>query len=164
MIHPPGGFLMGRLAPLAFTALLMTFGGCNAAEELLDGEEAELKEAELPNCSRIITCCANLKGRGIAPDECEDAFIPAADQVISTYQAARDNIPFDDAEARTLLRDETQGTVEPGCRCFLEETIGQIDDALLPIDCESDKNVGTLEGDLQCSDATDALLDAAADN
>ena len=128
-----------------FTILGFSFvlSGC---EEILDGEAAELKEPELPNCSRIITCCNNLEGNGLAPSECQEIFVPAADAVIENYQTVRDNIPFNDAQARELLLDETQSRVEPGCRCFLEETIGQLGDFILPIDCESDKEVGTLEG------------------
>ena len=157
---------MNRLAHAALFVILglsLALTGCDVAESLLDGEAAPLKEPELPNCSRIITCCNNLADKGVDRDECVDAFIPAADTVIENYQRARDNIPGNDAQARDLLREETQGLVEPGCRCFLEETIGQLSDLVLPIDCESDKSVGTLEGELMCSDATDALFDAATE-
>lgn len=138
--------------------------GCGAVEEVLDGEAAELAEPDLPNCSRIITCCENLKGKGIAPDACDESISPAASTVIDTYQDARNAIPNNSPlaaeEARVELRITTQDAVEPGCRCFLEETVGQIDAVLLPIDCEPDTSTGELEN-AQCSDATDALIDAA---
>lgn len=152
--------------------VLMALGsqvGCEAAKEIIDGEEAELREQDLPNCSKIITCCENLQGRSITPgaveEQCADTFVPAANSVIDKYQAARDVIDNDSEavqEARDQLRDTTQATVEPGCRCFLEETIGQIDAALLPLDCEVVTDVGNLPEDLMCSDATDALLDGAS--
>ena len=138
--------------------LTMSLVGC---EQILDGEESALAEPDLPNCSRIITCCESLEGNGLAPSECQDVFIPAVETVIDNYQLAQSRISAD-AEASGALRDETQGLVEPGCRCFLEETVGQIGDFLLPIDCESDKSVGDLEGG-ECSDATDGLLGAATD-
>ena len=59
----------------------------------------------------------------------------------------------------------SQEIFEPGCRCFLEETAGQLENGtidLIPQDCEFDSTTGALDGDLMCSDATDALLEAAS--
>ena len=37
-------------------------GGCDSVERAFDGVAAPLKEPELPNCSKVLTCCANLSG------------------------------------------------------------------------------------------------------
>jgi hypothetical protein len=153
--------MMMRMMKTCFAVVLGLSFALVGCEEILDGVEAPLAEPDLPNCSRIITCCNNLEGNGLAPSECQEIFIPAVETVIENYQLAQSRVSAD-AEASRALRDETQELVEPGCRCFLEETVGQVGDFLLPVDCESDKSVGDLESG-QCSDATDGLLEAAGD-
>ncbi len=142
--------------------------GCDELKEVIDGEAAPLKENDLPNCSRVITCCNNTLLQSVAPgsvnDVCSGSFVPAANGVIETYQSARDEIQNglnDDGQTIEELRTATQDTFEPGCRCFLEETIGALGDDQLPLDCESIKDSGALDDGAMCSDATDALLDGA---
>jgi len=139
-------------------------------EETLDGEATMLKEVDLPNCSKVITCCDALEARGIAEEvvaACKGQFKPAANLVIDNYRTAQQSITDmleDTAEALDDLKDTTQGSFEPGCRCFLEESVGQVNTGsidLLPVDCEINTSTGELSGGLMCSDATDSLLNAA---
>lgn len=163
--------LRHHLLPLAFALLsaIAFTSACSEVEDALDGEEAALKEADLPNCSKVITCCDNLQGRSFTPSQissaCSDQFEPAANAVIDTYQSAKSGIQ-DNTQNNDMtldeLRTQTQDQVEPGCRCFLEETIGTIDAAVLPKDCEADTSTGSLDEGAMCSDATDALFDAAS--
>jgi hypothetical protein len=148
---------------LVFGTLVLTamaFIGCGVVEDIVDGEETALLEPDLPNCSKIINCCANLETNSLVPDaikmECADTFSPAASRVISTYQDARGQVDADSDAARELY-DETRSTVEPGCRCFLEETVGTVDDTLLPLDCEADTSVGDAVA-MQCEGAVDDLV------
>lgn len=139
----------------------------DAIEDSLDGEAAALAEADLPNCSRVINCCANLKGRDFTPDEinteCDETFKPSANSIITNYQDARDAIDADstvNAEGKSTLKDtlksNTQERIEPACRCFLEETVGQAGNFALPADCEAVPDENTI----MCSEAEATLLDA----
>ena len=159
---------------LCLTLLIFSSFACSeledSVEEALDGEVTELKEAELPNCSKVITCCDNIANRNLSDEvtsACDSQFKPAANLVIENYQLARDGIQDNtnnNGETLDGLRTTTQENFEPGCRCFLEETVGQINtDAvdLLPKDCEVDTTTGALDDGNMCSDATDTLLNAA---
>ncbi len=160
---------MRTLAALVLTALC-ALPACDVLEERLDGKAAPLKEADLPNCSRVLTCCANLGASsltsGAVQDSCE-ALVPATDTVITQYQVGRQKIEQDQAtsaetKAQLLaeLRQTTQGTMEPACRCLLEETVGKVsaNNFLSPIDCETVTSSGALPDGKQCSDVTDAVL------
>lgn len=147
--------------------------GCDeikdATEQVLDGEEAELKENDLPNCSKILTCCANLKGKSITPDavneQCDEIFVPAANEVIDNYQSIKDEIEAGTRGDQTVEQWKTtsQDTLEPGCRCFLENTVGVISDVALPADCEANTDTGAL-GAQTCDDATTELTNSASDD
>lgn len=139
--------------------------GCDELEEAIQGEAAPLKESDLPNCSRIVTCCENTLFQSVAPsaviDQCNSTFIPAADVVIDNYQTARSEIQGGLANSdQTVeeLRTQTQDIFEPGCRCFLEETVGTIGNAALPVDCEVVVESGALDEGATCTDAVDTLL------
>lgn len=141
-------------------------------EDTLNGEESPLRELDLPNCSKVITCCDKLKERGYSDEVsslCEEQFQPAVDLAIDSYQTARDALTDnaeEQEEALNELRSRTQLSFEPGCRCFLEETIGAINtDAvdLLPLDCEVEESSGALEEGAMCSDATSSLLSGATE-
>lgn len=166
---------------LAFMGMSACDGISETAQQVVDDvigdDEAELSETELPNCSRVVTCCARL-GENIyatvVPDsveeECTGTLSPAVTTVIDEYQRERSAIDnrteLSEAERADLkedLREEWQDRVEPGCRCFLEETVGQIADLVVPTDCEYFESVGALEPPAECSDATDALLQAASE-
>ncbi len=147
---------------LMMGALLVPTMGCDKVEEVFNDEASPLLEDDLPNCSRIVTCCQKLENLDLAPEQCESIFVPAATTVIETYQDSREAISAD-ADAVNTLRTETQDNVEPGCRCFLSETIEQINNGLVA-DCSVDTSVGALDDGALCSDATDALIDAAGDN
>lgn len=138
--------------------------GCDELEEAIQGEAAPLRENDLPNCSRIITCCNNELFQSVAPEaaltQCTTTFVPATGAVIDTYQETRDQIQrglSESGESVDELRTRTQDTFEPGCRCFLEETVGQIGDTALPADCEVVPTSGALDGGAMCSDAIDTL-------
>ena len=151
---------------LLFAAICLAMGltACDAAEEILDGEEAALREADLPNCSKVINCCANLKEKDLSDDineACTDQFVPSANRVIDTYQDAKGELQ-PGSEGEMALYNETRGTVEVGCRCFLEQTVGQIDAVLLPLDCEADTTVGQAEADM-CDGAVDSLVNPPGD-
>jgi hypothetical protein len=148
----------------AALCLALCLTGCDAAEEILDGEEAALKEADLPNCSKVINCCANLKTKDLSDDineACDEQFVPSANRVIDTYQSAKGEVT-PGSEAEKALYDETRGSVEIGCRCFLEQSVGQIDAVLLPLDCEADTSVGQAEADM-CDGAVDNLVNPTGD-
>lgn len=146
------------------------FVGCDAVEESLQGQAAPLKEPELPNCSRVLTCCANLDRRALMPQTVKDAcdgLVPPTDTVIVQYQEGRAAIQANQntsaetkAELLEDLRKSTQNTMEPACRCLLEQTVGlvSLDDFLAPADCETVAGSGQLVDGQQCSDVTDAVL------
>jgi len=162
-------------ATLAAAALLC-LASCETlldnAETKLQGKAAPLKEADLPNCSRILTCCANLSaGKATGPlvqESCAKINTPA-DTGIGKYQSAKIAIQADTslndeakAKATAELRSKTVGTLEPGCRCLLEETLGKVslDGFLTPADCETVTATGALPEGKKCSDVTDAVINA----
>lgn len=160
------------LIPLTAAALLAPTG-CNkdAVENLINDEAAPLAEEDLPNCSRVVNCCDYLAANDLTPDtinqECTETYKPSANTVITNYKDARsaidDNPDFTTdegrTEAKTALKDQTQGTFETGCRCFLDETVGQVGTFALPLDCEFFADVG--DQNLSCDDATTTLVDVA---
>jgi len=157
---------------LTLTLLGVTFAGfgCDAVERSLDGVAAPLKEPELPNCSKVLTCCANLARDSVlgplVAGSC-DTIVAPTDLTISNYQAAKQRIEQNGAtsaatkaELLTELRETTQETVEPACRCLVEETIGNLslDGLLSPKDCEVDATSGALPAGKSCGDVTDVVL------
>lgn len=152
---------------MSFVSLL----GCDALEESLQGRAAPLKEPELPNCSRVLTCCTNLNGQSLVPSSIKDACAAIAeptDAVLSEYQSSRATIRANTAtsaetkaELEAELRTRSQGTLEPACRCLLEETIGRLslNNLLSPADCEVITSSGALPQGKECSDVTGAVTD-----
>lgn len=146
---------------LAAICLAMSLTGCEVAKEIIEGEEAPLKEADLPNCSKVINCCNNGLIQGLSEDvdmACADQLVPASSTVIDNYQAAQAELEPGSA-ASEELRATTQGSAEAGCRCFLEQTIGTLD-VPIPLDCQSDTSVGSVEADM-CDGAVDELVNGA---
>ncbi len=140
------------------------------AENKLDGVAAPLKEPELPNTSKMLTCCANLSGRnetsGLVKDVCPP-MSPKVTLVLDQYIAAKKFIndnKTSTAEIKTKaladLKSESQGTLEPAARCLLTETIGKLGKLLIPKDCEADSTVGALPPGKQCSDVKSAITEA----
>ena len=137
---------VARLFALALAGLAPA--ACDALEESLDGRAAPLKVPELPNCSRVLTCCANLDRQPLVPSGIKQACTGIAtptDAVIAEYQDGKLLIQQNQstsAETKASLledlRETTQGTMEPACRCLLEETVGNLslDGILSPTDCE----------------------------
>jgi hypothetical protein len=163
---------IGLISLLHYSCEDLVDGITQSIEDTVNGEATPLREPDLPNCSKVVTCCDVLAERGFSETvvaACNDQFKPAANFVIDQYQTARTAIEENTEEQEETvesLQSRTQETVEPGCRCFLEETVGQVSsDAidLLPIDCEVDTSTGNLDGGAMCSDATDALLGAASE-
>lgn len=161
-----------RARTVAWLALVLSVAGtgCEAVRQSLDGIAAPLKEPELPNCSKVLTCCANLTRDSVlgpfVADTCETIVTPT-DLTITNYQAAKLRIQQNTAtSAQTKaqliaeLRVTTQETVEPACRCFVEETIGNVslDGFLSPKDCEVVLTSGALPAGKQCDDVTDVIL------
>lgn len=153
-------------------ALLGAFmgGGCDSVERAFDGVAAPLKEPELPNCSKVLTCCANLSGDSIlgplVADTCATIVSPT-DLTITNYQAAKLRIQQNGATSEQTkaelladLRETSQASVEPACRCFVEETVGNIslDGFLSPKDCEVVVTSGALPEGKTCGDVTDVIL------
>lgn len=145
--------------------------GCDSLEKSLDGKAAPLREAELPNCSKVLTCCANLmRDRVLGPyvaDTCETVVDPT-NLAIDNYQAAKLRIERNgsiSAESKTELladlRETTQASLEPACGCLVEETVGNIslDGYLSPLDCELVVGARGLAEGQQCSDVTGNVLD-----
>lgn len=151
-------------------------GGCqeliDSAEKTIDGKAAELKEKDLPNCSRMLTCCANLTARNGMPQSVKDgcgSLTPSVTKVIDTYQSGQKSIADNTTttqqskeKAANELRSTSQGTLEPACRCLLEETLGKVslDGFLTPTDCETVKESGALPAGKKCSDVTDVVTSA----
>ena len=144
--------------------------GCDRLKESFDGVAAPLKEPELPNCSKVLTCCANLShDRILGPyvaDTCETIVSPT-DLAITNYQAAklrieRSTVTSAETKAELLLelRKTTQASAEPACRCFVDETIGNVslDGFLSPKDCEVDVTVGGLPDGKTCSDVSGNVI------
>jgi len=166
------------MATLAVCALLVA--GCgdlkDAVEQSIQGDAAALKEGDMPNCSRVLNCCTKLKTYSLTPEDvitvCDDTLSPSADSLITSYQQARQGIENDGAltaETRAGLLDELkttyQDSIEPGCRCFLDQTVGDVsaDGFLSPADCEVVESVGALTPPATCEDAQDALVGFAQD-
>lgn len=145
---------------------VLALASCDALEESLQGQAAPLKEGDLPNCSRILTCCTNLGRRATVPGSIKDACTSIAtptDALIGEYQSSREVIrtntstsPQTKAELETELRENTQATLEPACRCLLEQTVGNLslDGILSPIDCETIPTSGNLPQGATCDDVT----------
>lgn len=168
-----------RSVSVRFTALaLATFSlaGCDAllasAEKELQGTAKPLKEADLPNTSKVLNCCANLSGRsetkGFVADSCTK-MTPQVDIVIANYQKAKKAITDNTAttqEAKTKalseLKTTTQSTLEPASRCLLEETVGKVSlgGFLSPADCEVVTSTGALPQGKKCDDVKDAVMKA----
>lgn len=155
------------LTLMMLLTLAIPLSGSACEDEIKDtiqGEEAELREPDLPNCSRVLTCCANLKSSGVAPEsvteQCTTSFEPTVDTIITSYQDAKSSAEGSE-DAVTTVRDTYQTGAEPGCRCFLEETVGQGGD-FIPADCMADTTVGTLPANATCEDATDAMFTLAS--
>ncbi len=152
----------------------LALAGCqslvDSAEKTLDGKPLALKEAELPNTSKMLNCCTNLSSRsetkGLVADICP-SMSPKVTLVIDQYQLGKQKINDDKnmtAEAKTKslteLKNTTQGSLEPAARCLLQETIGKLGKVLIPADCEADTTIGGLPPGKQCSDVTGAIKDA----
>lgn len=174
---------MRTLRVLAFVVIgLFLASSLTACSDLIEdtlgiGSEsaAALAEDDLPNCSRVSNCCDRLSQSpysAVVPSSvhstCSDTLGTAADMVISEYQSEQSLITnqsglTDENETQLLsdLQEQWSSRVEPGCRCFLEETVGTLPDLTMPADCESFTTTGALEGGETCSDGIDAVLDAA---
>lgn len=142
---------------------------CDALERSFEGTAAPLREPDLPNCSRILNCCTNLDRQTIVPSSVKDACHGVAtptDTLIEQYQVSRANIQAStstSAETKAQLiaelRTNTQASLEPACRCLLEETVGNIslDGFLSPADCETITTSGSLPAGAQCDDVTGVI-------
>jgi hypothetical protein len=115
----------------------------------------------------VLTCCDKLTELGLSDsviEACNDQFKPAVNFVIDQYQSGRDALEENvEGQEETVdeLKVQFQESSEPGCRCFLEGTVAQINSDtidLLPIDCEIDPSTGALESEMMCSDSTEILL------
>lgn len=144
----------------------------NALEEAIgDDTPTALRESALPNCSRAVNCCNRLGSDELAalvPETvsqlCTESISAAATSAIDEFQRERDSISnqggLTDARRTALLNDleeQWQDRVEPGCRCFTEQTVGQIPDLVSPADCEPVTSTGSLEAGATCSSALDSL-------
>jgi hypothetical protein len=162
-------------------AISLAISACSedVVEEALGLDEpAALQEADLPNCSRVVNCCTTLaEGRfsAVVPtsvsDACTSTVGTAADAAIGEYQRERDGINAqsgvsDDERTNLLndLQDQWQGRIEPGCRCFLEESVGTAPDLATPADCESFTTTGALGQGATCGDAVDNLINYQSTN
>ncbi len=147
--------------------VLIGLTGCDGAEDLVDdalGREATApKEAELPQCSQIVNCCASLQSdpvfKDITPEDvktsCNDVFTPGANSVIDAYQTGRDGLNGQANKDR--FRDESTTRIEPACTCLLQETVAKIPDTINHPDCEL-----KVPEVAECSMAVDTLGDYAA--
>ncbi|MCC6623319.1 MAG: hypothetical protein IT385_18820 [Deltaproteobacteria bacterium] len=152
------------------SALALTSStSCDALEESIQGQAAPLKEPDLPNCSRIINCCSNLNRRVTIPQTIKDGCTSIAtptDTLIIEYQESREVIRTNGstsaqtkAQLEAELRENTQATLEPACRCLLEQTVGNLslDGLLAPADCETIPTSGQLPTGTTCDDATQII-------
>jgi hypothetical protein len=171
------GFHLAILV-LALSGLTISCGGeiAEAIEEIIDEEATTLQEPDIANCSRVINCCdrmAEAQYDSIVPEavrnECTVSIAPSATAVITEYARERDALASRtdvSEERRESLQDDLletwQDNVEPGCRCFIEETVGNLPALLLPIDCEFIETSGTLPTGLTCDEAATLLLSTAA--
>ncbi|MCA9562779.1 MAG: hypothetical protein KC561_04775 [Myxococcales bacterium] len=162
-------------------AASLGFAGCetldDVAEQVLDDEASALKDDDLPNCSRVINCCNALETGSISAavpeavsSACQNTVAVAADASIDEYQRqlaaidAQTNVSEEDrATLRADLQEEWQNRIEPGCRCFMEDSVGTIPSIALPVDCEPFTTTGDLEG-ATCSEALESLTAAPTTN
>jgi hypothetical protein len=166
---------------LLLACLVVGGFGATGCEELvestktaLDGKETPLKEAELPNTSRLLNCCTNLMGRtstkSFVADLCPNVQ-SGVGTVLNNYLAAKAEINNNQnltAEAKTTalaeLKTTSQSTLEPAAKCLLDQTIGKIslDGFLSPKDCEVIATTGALPQGKTCDDMTSAILSPAS--
>jgi hypothetical protein len=160
------------LTPSTVTVAIVSAGsmlGCDAFERAIDGKAAPFKEPELPNCSRVLNCCTNLSDdaavSALAVPTC-DVIATPTDTAIVQYQQAKavilGNKTTTQAEKDALLKDlreTTQATLEPACRCLIDETLGNIslDGFLTPLDCEVVESTGSIPAGKTCDELTGAI-------
>lgn len=149
---------------LLATLVILGVGACDTARKILDEQPAPLKEPELPNCSKVLTCCDNLTQSTLVKDVVTDAcnqIRPAADGVIDAYQTMRDETKANQTlseQDKDAALDELEANyvpIEKGCRCLVDETVGAIslDGFLTPKDCEFDGiTTGQLAPGESCTD------------
>lgn len=162
------------LTSLAALAAAFAVSGCeelvNSTEKTLQGTAAPLKEPELVNTSKMLTCCNKLMGqtstKGLVESVCTP-MVPQVSKVLDTYQAAKKNITDNanlTAEAKTKalaeLKVTTQTNLEPASYCLLSETIGKLGTYVLPADCEGNAAAGALPQGKTCEDAKKAITGA----
>lgn len=162
------------LATFALIATSLAASGCEelvtSTEKTLQGTAAPLKEPELVNTSKMLTCCNNLMAKASTKGLVESVCTPMTPQVtkvIDTYQTAKKDISANanlTAEAKTQalteLKTKTQSTLEPAAFCLLKETIGKLGTYVLPADCEGDAKAGALPQGKTCDDAKTAITGA----
>jgi len=142
------------------------------AEKSLQGTAAPLKEPELPNTSKLLTCCANLSARAetkaFVKDICPSLTTPT-NKVIDSYVTLKKAINDDKviaAEQKTkdlaALKATSQTNLEPASRCLIVETVGKVslNGFLSPADCEQDNTVGALPAGKSCDDVKGAITNA----
>lgn len=158
----------------AATLAVAALAGCEelaaSTEKTLQGTAAPLKEKELPNTSKMLTCCNNLMGKSATKGLVESVCTPMTPQVtkvLDTYVTAKANINNNanltaDAKAKALaeLKTTSQTSLEPAARCLLTETIGKLGNYVLPADCEADLSIGALPQGKTCDDAKTAITNA----
>lgn len=159
------------LTSLAALAAAFAVSGCedlvNSTEKTLQGTAAPLKEPELVNTSKMLTCCNNLMAKtstkGLVESVCTE-MVPQVSKVIETYQAAKANVNNNanltaaaKAEAIAKIKAEAQTNLEPASYCLLSETIGKLGTYVLPADCEGNAAAGALPQGKTCEDAKKAI-------
>lgn len=169
------GSLRARLGLVACSLLgLSGLAGCEELVETtktaLDGQEAALKEPDLPNTSRLLNCCNNLMARSTTKPFV-DAFCPQVQTgvgtVLDNYVAAKAEINANqsfsaEAKAQALaeVKTNSQAALEPAAKCLIDQTIGKIslDGFLSPKDCEAIAGDSSkLPDGKTCDDVTSAI-------
>lgn len=161
---------------MAWLFSTLAVSGCHelaaTAEKSLQGTAAPLKEAELPNTSKLLTCCANLSARVETKDFVKSIcpnLTTQTNKVIDSYTSLKKAINDDkaiSAEQKTkdlaVLKATTQSNLEPASRCLIVETVGKVslNGFLSPADCEQDTSVGALPAGKSCDDVKGAIMDA----
>ena len=151
------------LTSLAALAAAFAVSGCedlvNSTEKTLQGTAAPLKEPELVNTSKMLTCCNNLMAKtstkGLVESVCTP-MVPQVSKVIETYQAAKANVN-NNANLTAAAKAEAQANLEPASYCLLSETIGKLGTYVLPADCEGNAAAGALPQGKTCEDAKKAI-------
>ena len=132
------------------------------ATKAIQGKATALKEADLPKCSKVLTCCAHPDTASLTQVACGKITVPV-DAVIAKYTASKKdiqaNVQLTAAQKTTALADlkvATQDTMEPGCRCLLEDTVGKVSAAGVPtpLDCQTVTTTGALPQGKTCADVT----------